>query len=131
VPGGIVQFLSEQQFVEFVAHLARVTIAYGACKRSLGGVMKLWLLLGLISSLALAAEAPSSSGGQPVTITVDAARVTGNLAPVWRFFGSDYYATMKDGRKLAWKRKAGRGGTRELEFSIPRQGVALVIFAAQ
>jgi hypothetical protein len=27
--------------------------------------------------------------------------------------------------------KAGRGGARELELSIPRQGVALVVFAAQ
>lgn len=64
--------------------------------------MKSWLLsLGLISSLALAGEAPSTSA-PPVTITVDAARVTGNLAPVWRFFGADEpnYATMKDGRKL-------------------------------
>jgi xylan 1,4-beta-xylosidase len=64
--------------------------------------MKSWLLsLGLISSLALAGEAPSNPA-QPVTITVDAARVTGNLAPVWRFFGADEpnYATMKDGRKL-------------------------------
>lgn len=61
----------------------------------------LWSL-GLISSLALAAEAPTSSGARPVTITVDAARVTGKLAPVWRFFGADEpnYATMKDGRKL-------------------------------
>lgn len=58
-----------------------------------------WLLLalGLISSLALAGEV-----AQPVTIAVDATRVTGNLAPVWRFFGADEpnYATMKDGRKL-------------------------------
>jgi xylan 1,4-beta-xylosidase len=61
-----------------------------------------WLSLGLVSSLALAGEAPSSIDAQPVTITVDAARVTGNLAPVWRFFGADEpnYATMKDGRKL-------------------------------
>ena len=61
----------------------------------------LLLFLGFISSLALAGEAPSSVA-QPVTITVDAARVTGNLAPVWRFFGADEpnYATMKDGRKL-------------------------------
>jgi xylan 1,4-beta-xylosidase len=62
----------------------------------------LLLSLGLISSLALAGEAPSSNASQSVTITVDAARVTGNLAPVWRFFGADEpnYATMKDGRKL-------------------------------
>lgn len=60
------------------------------------------LSLGLISSLALAGEAPSAGAAPFVTITVDAARVTGNLAPVWRFFGADEpnYATMKDGRKL-------------------------------
>jgi xylan 1,4-beta-xylosidase len=62
----------------------------------------LLLSLGLIASSALAGEAPPSSSGQPVTIAVDASRVTGNLAPVWRFFGADEpnYATMKDGRKL-------------------------------
>lgn len=62
----------------------------------------LLLSLGLISSFALAGESPASSAAQPVEITVDAARVTGNLAPVWRFFGADEpnYATMKDGRKL-------------------------------
>ncbi|WP_336867908.1 GH39 family glycosyl hydrolase [Sphingomonas sanguinis] len=39
---------------------------------------------------------------RPVTITVDAGRITGTLPPVWRFFGADEpnYATMKDGRKL-------------------------------
>jgi xylan 1,4-beta-xylosidase len=65
--------------------------------------MRSWLLsLAFISSLALAGEAPTSSAAQSVTITVDAARVTGNLSPVWRFFGADEpnYATMKDGRKL-------------------------------
>lgn len=62
----------------------------------------LLLSLGLISSWALAAEAPAPGAAQSVTITVDTARVTGNLAPVWRFFGADEpnYATMKDGRKL-------------------------------
>lgn len=65
--------------------------------------MKLWWLsLGLISSLAAAGEAPPSGAAQPVTVTVDASRVTGKLTPVWRFFGADEpnYATMKDGRKL-------------------------------
>jgi xylan 1,4-beta-xylosidase len=38
----------------------------------------------------------------PVTIRVDADRPLGELAPIWRFFGSDEpnYAYMKDGRKL-------------------------------
>jgi len=37
-----------------------------------------------------------------VHMTVDAAKTTGHLAPIWRFFGADEpnYATMKDGRKL-------------------------------
>jgi len=37
-----------------------------------------------------------------VHMTVDAARTTGHLPPIWRFFGADEpnYATMKDGRKL-------------------------------
>lgn len=62
----------------------------------------LLLSLGLISSLACAGEAPPAGTTPSVTITVDAARVTGELKPVWRFFGADEpnYATMKDGRKL-------------------------------
>jgi xylan 1,4-beta-xylosidase len=38
----------------------------------------------------------------PVYITVDAARVTGPLRPIWRYFGADEpnYATMKDGQRL-------------------------------
>jgi len=37
-----------------------------------------------------------------VAIQIDAARVQGELKPIWRFFGADEpnYATMKDGRKL-------------------------------
>jgi xylan 1,4-beta-xylosidase len=38
----------------------------------------------------------------PVRIRIDAARTTGPLKPVWRFFGADEpnYAYMKDGKKL-------------------------------
>jgi len=38
----------------------------------------------------------------PVSITVDAAQVTGPLRPIWRYFGADEpnYATMKDGQRL-------------------------------
>ena len=38
----------------------------------------------------------------PVSIHVDAAKPTGELAPIWRFFGADEpnYAYMKDGKKL-------------------------------
>lgn len=52
----------------------------------------------LPSIAALAAEdAPF-----PVAIQIDAARVHGELKPIYRFFGADEpnYATMKDGRKL-------------------------------
>ncbi|WP_347303024.1 beta-xylosidase [Croceibacterium sp. TMG7-5b_MA50] len=43
-----------------------------------------------------------AEGVRAVSIEVDAARSTGTLPPVWRFFGADEpnYATMKDGRKL-------------------------------
>jgi len=38
----------------------------------------------------------------PVSIRVDAAKATGELKPIWRFFGADEpnYAYMKNGRKL-------------------------------
>jgi len=38
----------------------------------------------------------------PVKIQVDAAKTTGEIHPIWRFFGADEpnYAYMKDGRKL-------------------------------
>jgi xylan 1,4-beta-xylosidase len=38
----------------------------------------------------------------PVNITVDAAGATGDIHPIWRFFGADEpnYAYMKDGREL-------------------------------
>jgi xylan 1,4-beta-xylosidase len=48
-----------------------------------------------------------------VTISVDASKVTGELKPVWRFFGADEpnYATMKDGRKLIAELGKLRPGT--------------------
>ncbi|MDC7683585.1 beta-xylosidase [Asticcacaulis sp. BYS171W] len=60
---------------------------------------KLLTLTGALVALALPAAAQESF---PVTITVDAAKTTGPLKPVWRFFGADEpnYATMKDGQKL-------------------------------
>ncbi len=61
----------------------------------------------LLAALALPAfaqtpPAPSAEATFPVTIAVDAAKPTGPLRPIWRFFGADEpnYATMKDGRKL-------------------------------
>ena len=58
-----------------------------------------------ISALCLAGSAftfAQTSESFPVRITVDAARPTGPLKPIWRFFGADEpnYAYMKDGQKL-------------------------------
>jgi len=63
-------------------------------------------LLGtLATAAALSAQtpsAPSAAAPFPVSIRVDAAKSSGALRPIWRFFGADEpnYATMKDGRKL-------------------------------
>jgi xylan 1,4-beta-xylosidase len=48
------------------------------------------------------AAAGQPQGSFPVVIRVDAAKPTGPLRPIWRFFGADEpnYATMKNGRKL-------------------------------
>ncbi|HEX2853889.1 MAG TPA: beta-xylosidase [Opitutaceae bacterium] len=55
-------------------------------------------------SPAPAAAAPAPGVAEPfaVTIKVDATKTTGELRPIWRFFGADEpnYATMKDGQKL-------------------------------
>ena len=54
-------------------------------------------LTALLPAAVFAADQPI-----PVTIRVDAAKVHGELKPIYRFFGADEpnYATMKDGRKL-------------------------------
>ena len=54
----------------------------------------------LMSSTARAANAPVAPF--PVHVRVDASKPTGELRPVWRFFGADEpnYAYMKDGQKL-------------------------------
>jgi xylan 1,4-beta-xylosidase len=45
---------------------------------------------------------PSATTAFPVTIRVDAAKSSGELKPIWRFFGADEpnYAYMKHGKKL-------------------------------
>ncbi len=61
------------------------------------------LLLAALTLSASAQTAPTPAPAPfPVSITVDAAKPTGPLRPIWRFFGADEpnYATMKDGRKL-------------------------------
>jgi xylan 1,4-beta-xylosidase len=62
-------------------------------------------LTGLFAALLSASIAfadPATSALFPVTIAVDAAKPTGELTPIWRFFGADEpnYAYMKDGKKL-------------------------------
>ena len=66
-----------------------------------------------IAAALLAAVLPPAAQGQsgapagapvpfPVKIQVDATKSTGEIHPIWRFFGADEpnYAYMKDGRKL-------------------------------
>jgi xylan 1,4-beta-xylosidase len=51
----------------------------------------------------LAAQSDTNAPGPfPVKIQVDAGKTTGEIHPIWRFFGADEpnYAYMKDGRKL-------------------------------
>jgi xylan 1,4-beta-xylosidase len=54
-----------------------------------------WLLL-------LCLQTVGAGESLPVSIRVDAAKTTGELKPIWRFFGADEpnYAYMKNGRKL-------------------------------
>jgi xylan 1,4-beta-xylosidase len=59
----------------------------------------------LLAALALPAPAQNpapATASFPVAISVDAAKSTGPLRSIWRFFGADEpnYATMKDGRRL-------------------------------
>ena len=55
-----------------------------------------------LSIFLLAGSALAATESFPVIITVDAAKPTGPLKPIWRFFGADEpnYAYMKDGKKL-------------------------------
>ncbi len=65
--------------------------------------MKQWLHLTASASLALATLTTAPAADPfPVTIRVDAAKATGELRPIWRFFGADEpnYAYLKDGKKL-------------------------------
>ncbi len=66
----------------------------------------IWAAGVAVLAMATAASAQERTDGSatPLTVnmTVDAAKTTGHLPPIWRFFGADEpnYATMKDGRKL-------------------------------
>ncbi|MFT4074021.1 MAG: beta-xylosidase [Asticcacaulis sp.] len=56
----------------------------------------------LTAALFMSAAVSASADSFPVKIAVDAAKTTGPVEPIWRFFGADEpnYATMKDGRQL-------------------------------
>ena len=56
----------------------------------------------LIATTSGRAEPAVTAAAFPVNIQVDAAKSTGELKPIWRYFGADEpnYATMKDGQKL-------------------------------
>ncbi|WP_303831087.1 GH39 family glycosyl hydrolase [Asticcacaulis taihuensis] len=56
----------------------------------------------LTAALFMSAAVSASADSFPVKIEVDAAKTTGPVEPIWRFFGADEpnYATMKDGRQL-------------------------------
>lgn len=58
----------------------------------------------LLAAGSSTAQDRTDAAAAPIDVhmNVDAARVTGRLTPIWRFFGADEpnYATMKDGRKL-------------------------------
>jgi xylan 1,4-beta-xylosidase len=56
-----------------------------------------------LTAILLALTPPATADDPfPVVIRVDAAKPTGDLKPIWRFFGADEpnYAYMKDGKKL-------------------------------
>jgi xylan 1,4-beta-xylosidase len=60
------------------------------------------LILFTFAPYVLAAAADTPAAPFPVSISVNAAQLVGEMKPFWRFFGADEpnYATMKDGRKL-------------------------------
>jgi xylan 1,4-beta-xylosidase len=65
--------------------------------------MKPWFQATALAALVLAAV-PDAPAADPISVTirVDAAKATGELRPIWRFFGADEpnYAYLKDGKKL-------------------------------
>src|SRR5580658_6958720 len=59
-------------------------------------------MFALFLSASIVFAEPATNAAFGVTIAVDAAKPTGELTPIWRFFGADEpnYAYMKDGKKL-------------------------------
>ncbi|MEO6360221.1 MAG: beta-xylosidase [Sphingomicrobium sp.] len=72
-----------------------------------------WIVVGALAAASGQAVAQGVTPTIPIAISVDASKVTGELKPVWRFFGADEpnYATMKDGRKLLTELGKLRPGT--------------------
>jgi xylan 1,4-beta-xylosidase len=74
------------------------------------------VLLRSIAALCVWSTLGAAQVSFPVTIRVDASQPTGELKPVYRFFGADEpnYATMKDGQKLI--RELGELGPAQVYF---------------
>ena len=66
------------------------------------GIPILVVALAALGAVRAAPQVPAAASPFPVSIRVDAAKSTGPLKPIWRFFGADEpnYAYMPSGRKL-------------------------------
>ena len=66
------------------------------------GIPILVVALAALGAGRAAPQVPAAASPFPVSIRVDAAKSTGPLKPIWRFFGADEpnYAYMPSGRKL-------------------------------
>jgi len=65
-------------------------------------MMRFTKLIFFVPLAAVAAFAANTNAPFPVTITVEASKPSGELTPIWRFFGADEpnYACMNNGKKL-------------------------------
>jgi xylan 1,4-beta-xylosidase len=66
------------------------------------GIPILVVAMAALGAVRAAPQAPATASPFPVSIRVDAAKSTGPLKQIWRFFGADEpnYAYMPSGRKL-------------------------------
>lgn len=96
-------------------------------------------LPGSVASIRLTVKGSKRSAGRNATVwRVDESH--GNAFSAWKRMGtpqspnSSQYAQLEQASQMVPETvpiKAGRGGASELELSVPRQGVALVVFGAQ
>jgi xylan 1,4-beta-xylosidase len=95
-------------------------------------------LPGPAATVRLALKGAKRSGSDATVWRID--ETHGNAFSAWKRMGapqspnSSQYAQLEQASQMVpetLQTKAGRGGARELELSIPRQGVALVVFAGQ